>query len=168
MSEDKWRKEISQIWQRLVSRVPFKIPIPQKESSQTGIGKENSVSIVITSESSAQNNYANQKVKLSGGFGGFLHGIDLKTFLDTMIESKQMRYETIEDKKLMWMALERGDDPDESIFKLLMKIEKRNGKSHEEIEKRIQKWLALKLRSEMTYQEFEDHFLIHFCKFVRK
>ena len=52
----------------------------------------------------------------------------------------------------MWMSLERNDDPEESLFKYLMKIEKRRGKTHEEIEKRILKLIIVKLQAEMTYQ----------------
>lgn len=168
LSDERWRKEIKQIWQILISEIPHKIPVFSKEPISSSRAKENSVSIVISNQedSSKKTVFGNDRVKQSGGFGGYLHGLDLKSFLNLMIESKQIRYETIEDKRLLWMALERSDDPDESLFKLIMKIERRNGKTHEEIEKRIHKWLSLKLRSEIQYPEFEDHFLIHFCKFV--
>lgn len=98
--------------------------------------------------------------------GTYKDGISVKTFFEAMIESKQIKYDSIEEKKAIWMSLERKEDPDESIFKLLMKIEKRKGKSHEQIESRILKRIRTKLQAEMTYDEFENTFLVYFCKLV--
>ena len=81
---------------------------------------------------------------------------------------KQIKYESFENKKMVWLILERLHDPEVSIFKLIRKIEKRNNRTHESIEMRIKKLILIKLQSELTYEEFKDLFIIVFCKMVRR
>lgn len=152
-NDEKWRKEIQKIWTILSSRPGSQ----DKENSRlTKAGNSQSGGI---ESSSASNNRP-----LFGKLGSYKSGIDVKSFLDAMIGSNQIKYSSIEDQKLVWMTLERQEDPEESLFRLLMKIEKRNGRTHEQIESRILKWIRIKLQAEMTYNEFENHFLVYFCK----
>lgn len=64
------------------------------------------------------------------------------------------------------MIIERMMDPTESVFRMVMKVMKRDGKSHPAIEKSIRDLVLKKLQSELTFQEFKDLFIILFCKTV--
>lgn len=77
-----------------------------------------------------------------------------------------MKYGSEHEKKLMWMILERVQDPEESIFRLVMKIEKRAGKSHPTINTKIRDLILMKLQAEITFDEFKEIFIVFFCKTV--
>ena len=78
-----------------------------------------------------------------------------------------LKYSSVEDKKHVWMVLERRYDPEESMFKILKKIESRGGKSHYTIEKLIIKHYKAKLESSIScFEEFVDTFMVLFCKIV--
>lgn len=64
------------------------------------------------------------------------------------------------------MILERIDDPEESVFRLILKIEKRGGKTHPTIEQKIRDLILTKLQAEITFEEFKRLFIILFCKIV--
>lgn len=65
------------------------------------------------------------------------------------------------------MIIERNQDPTESVFRMIMKIAKRDGRSHPAIEKSVRDLVLKKLQSEITFKEFKDIFVILFCKMVR-
>jgi len=66
------------------------------------------------------------------------------------------------------MIVEREHDPEQSLFKLAKKIEKRNGRSHPTIEIKMRAILLNKLQAELTYDQFTHLFIIIFCKMVKK
>lgn len=67
--------------------------------------------------------------------------------------------------KSLWMYLERDFDPEESMFKILKKIEQRNGRMHPKIEILIQKLYKPKIECDISnFEEFKNHFIVLFCK----
>jgi hypothetical protein len=65
------------------------------------------------------------------------------------------------------MIIERIDDPEQSIFKLAAKIEKRKGRTHPAIEAKMRMIIVNKLQAQLTLQEFKNLFMIIFCKMVK-
>ena len=153
-NEDHWRGKIKEIWSILQSipgsnnaMTAGSLTAIAEESPDKKSMKESSLAIPMEGEGSKVQHctHRSNSKKLFGGLGSYKSGIDVKTFLDTMIDAKQIKYDTIEEKKLLWMTFERNEDPEESLFRLLMKIEKRKGKTHSQIEQRILKWIRIKL-----------------------
>ena len=92
--------------------------------------------------------------------------LDLKSFIDIMVESGLLVYEGIEKRKIVWMIMERNQDPEESIFKIILKIVKREGRSHHYLEGNIAKLILQKLQAELSLSQFEHLFVVLFCKMV--
>jgi len=65
------------------------------------------------------------------------------------------------------MLMERGFDPEESMFKVLTKIVNREGKMHDTILRLIAKNYLAKLEADISdYSEFLEHFIILFTRCV--
>jgi hypothetical protein len=66
-----------------------------------------------------------------------------------------VNYETLEQKRLFWMIIERDHDPTQSVFKNIKKIMKRKGKMTIKIQLLVRHLVNIKLSSELNYTEFE-------------
>lgn len=89
--------------------------------------------------------------------------IDLKTMLLLLREMDIFKYDTLDDMLASWMIIERVSDPEESVFRLISKLIQR-GRPDERIDNRIRPVILPKLHGELTFDEFQDMFLIFFCK----
>jgi hypothetical protein len=72
-----------------------------------------------------------------------------------------LKYGTYEDMKMVWMIAERNFDPQDSVFRLVKKLEKR-GKSHPLLEKKFRKLGLQNLQAELTPTEFKHLFIVFF------
>lgn len=88
---------------------------------------------------------------------------DLKTMFLLLKRLGILYYETMEEKLNTWMILERVSDPEESVFRLITKLIQK-GKEDERIEARIKPLVLPKLHSELTFEEFQELFVLFFCK----
>lgn len=89
--------------------------------------------------------------------------IDLKTMLLLLREFGIFKYDSLEDQLASWMIIERVNDPEESVFRLITKLIQK-GKPDERIDNRIRPIILPKLHGELTFDEFQEMFLIFFCK----
>ena len=92
--------------------------------------------------------------------------LDVSQLATILHKCGQMKYDSFEEKRLFWMIVERHQDPEKSVFRLVRKIENRSGKTHESIESRIRAILGYKMQAELTYREFRELFIVLFCKMV--
>ena len=81
--------------------------------------------------------------------------MDLKTFLLIVEALGLLSYKSLEEKLHTWMIIERLQDPEESIFRMINKIIQK-GKYDERIEFRIRPIMLPKLHSELTFDEFVE------------
>lgn len=89
--------------------------------------------------------------------------LDLKTTLLILREFGIFKYDTLDEKLNSWMIIERVNDPEESVFRLITKLIQR-GKADDRIDSRIRPIILPKLHSELTFDEFQNMFLLFFCK----
>ena len=89
--------------------------------------------------------------------------MDLKTFLLIVEALGLLSYNSLEEKLHTWMIIERLQDPEESIFRMINKIIQK-GKYDERIEVRIRPIMLPKLHSELTFDEFVEQLTIFLCK----
>lgn len=89
--------------------------------------------------------------------------IDIKTTLLLFKELGILKYDSLEDKHHTWMVMERLHDPEESIFRLVTKLIQK-GKPDDRIDSRIKLVIIPKLHMELTQEEFNELFVIFFCK----
>lgn len=89
--------------------------------------------------------------------------LDLKSMALLLREMGIFMYETMDDKLAAWMIIERVNDPEESVFRLITKLIQK-GKPDERIDARIRPLIIPKLHGELTFEEFQEMFLIFFCK----
>ena len=81
--------------------------------------------------------------------------MDLRTFLFIVEALGLLSYNSLEEKLHTWMIIERLQDPEESIFRMINKIIQK-GKYDERIEVRIRPIMLPKLHSELTFDEFVE------------
>lgn len=89
--------------------------------------------------------------------------IDIKSMILLLREMDIFKYDTMDDKLTAWMIIERVNDPEESVFRLITKLIQK-GKADERIDARIRPLIIPKLHGELTFEEFQEMFLIFFCK----
>lgn len=89
--------------------------------------------------------------------------IDFKTILIVLKEFGLLKYDTLEDQLNTWMVLERGHDPEESVFRLVSKLIQK-GRPDERIDQRIKMVMLPKLHCEVNFEEFCETFVLFVCK----
>merc|ERR1712194_649201 len=67
-----------------------------------------------------------------------------------------------EDKQLFWLVVERNDDPDQSVFKILKKVTGR--KPSDPIFKVLRDRLISKSLIELSYEDFCENLIIYVSK----
>lgn len=94
----------------------------------------------------------------------FEHLMMVKHFLWFLRFCEMIDWNSADDKSLFWLVVERNDDPDQSVFKILKKVNGR--KPSDPIFKVLRDRLVSKSLIELSYEDFCENFIIYFSKKV--
>ena len=86
----------------------------------------------------------------------------IKHFLWFLQQFGFIDYDVFEDKQMFWHVVERNDDPEQSVFKIIKKSVGR--KPTDPFWKIMKDRLTSKSMIELTYEDFCEHFIIFFSK----
>ena len=89
--------------------------------------------------------------------------LDTRNFLIILRQLGLWHYQNPEEQLQTWMMLERIDDPEESVFRLIAKKIQKN-KQDERMEQKIKVVLLPKMHKEWSFQEFAETLLLFLAK----